>query len=240
MKRFPAALAAFVMSLQVFSKINVYPGPAGKLKSADFAVSANNKTLFVYQARVSAVPINQVWPGYQRPLGQTELASFCYFDTDEETTIKIKSARKINSVVIRPLSYGIEPEVEGNTIKFKINKPCQVVVEVNGWHNSLIIFANPLEESSFDASGKDVLYFGPGIHKPGAIEAKDNQTIYVAGGAIVHSTISAKNIKNLRIAGRGIIDASSFKRGKAGYVVGARNCENITLDGVIFFLGNSG
>jgi hypothetical protein len=44
----------------------------------------------------------------------------------------------------RPLSYNISHQVEGNTITFKLDRPRNLSVEVNGdiYHN-LQLFANP-------------------------------------------------------------------------------------------------
>jgi hypothetical protein len=233
MKKIILAMIGFFFCLTTFSKIIIYPAPKGEPVSSDFSVSVNNRPLFVYQARVSAIPVNQVWPGYQRPLEQTELASFCYFDTDKEVEIEINSGTAINNVVIRPLSLGIQHSVSGNSIKFKIKKSCQFVVEINDWHKALHIFANPIEKNDIDSSRKDVLYFGPGIHEAGIITARDNQTIYIAGGAVVNGVVYAKDIKNLKITGRGIIDASMFERFDAKNLIFIDNCENVTLDGVI-------
>jgi hypothetical protein len=233
MKKIVSIVFGFFICLTALSKVIIYPAPKGEPVSADFSVSVNNKPLFVYQARVSAMPVNQVWPGYQRPLEQTELASFCYFDADEEVEIEIESTKEVNNVAIRPLSSGIQPAIEGNNIKFKIKKTCQLVVEINDWHKALHIFANPVGKDVIDKSAKDVLYFGPGIHNAGIISARDNQTIFIAGGAVVNGVVVAKNVKNLKITGRGIIDASMFERGGAGYLISMDSCENVAIDGVI-------
>lgn len=222
-----------ILYMPVFSEIIIYPGPTGEINSKDFYVTVNGRNLFTYQARVSAMPVNQVWPGYQRPVEQTELASFATFDTDEDVMIHIKSTEEVKNIVIRPQSYNIKPIVKGNIISFKINKACQLVVEVNGWHKALHLFVNPIEINKPKPTDKGVLYFGPGIHKPGIITAKDNQTIYVAGGAVVHGVIIAKKIKNLKISGRGIIDASSFSRSDAKNIISIDRCENTSVDGVI-------
>ena len=58
----------------------LYDAPEQEKKSDDFEMFVDNKPVFIYQARVSKYPINQIWPGYQRPLNQTEIASFAYFD----------------------------------------------------------------------------------------------------------------------------------------------------------------
>jgi hypothetical protein len=41
--------------------------------SQDYTLTVNGHPMFVHQARVSSHPLNQVWPGYRRPLEQTEL-----------------------------------------------------------------------------------------------------------------------------------------------------------------------
>ena len=47
------------------------------------------------------------WPGYQRPVGQTELAGFAYWDMKGSVDIKITTKKPVKQVVIRPLSLGI-------------------------------------------------------------------------------------------------------------------------------------
>jgi DNA-binding protein YbaB len=71
------------------------------------------------------MPVNQVWPGYQRPQEQTEIASFAYFDFSGQVSIEMTSNKEIKSVDIRPKSYGIKPVIKGNTIKFDLSRPCK-------------------------------------------------------------------------------------------------------------------
>ena len=233
MKKLIFLLVYFSFCLTAFSRIIIYPAPKGEPVSADFSVSVNNKPLFVYQARVSAIPVNQVWPGYQRPLEQTELSSFCYFDSDQEVEIEIKSTTEVRNVWIRPLSLDIKPSIKGNSIKFKIKKSCQLVVEVNGWHNALHIFSNPVETYKVDKKDPGTHYFGPGIYEAGVINLKSNETIYIAGGAIVYGVINSENARNIKILGRGILDASKVERGKAPRMITLRGVKNAYISGII-------
>ena len=41
--------------------------------AAPFAVSFEGRPLTVHEARCSAMPLNQEWPGYQRPIEQTQV-----------------------------------------------------------------------------------------------------------------------------------------------------------------------
>ena len=94
----------------------LYPPP---LASPPRPTSKSDSTGSRYSftmARVSNRPINQVWPGYQRPLDQTELASFAYFDLDGPAQIEIVARKPVESVTVRPLSYGIHPVRHGQTI----------------------------------------------------------------------------------------------------------------------------
>src|SRR4051794_38123920 len=81
--------------------------------SPDYQVRVNGTERFVYQARVSAMPVN-VWPGVKRPLQQTEIAAFCSFTSQPGNKVSIISSAKIQNLVIRPLSLEIHPVVKGN------------------------------------------------------------------------------------------------------------------------------
>ena len=50
------------------------PAPDGEALCEDYELRVNGQLVPVYSCRVSAMPFNQVWPGYQRPVDQTELA----------------------------------------------------------------------------------------------------------------------------------------------------------------------
>ena len=62
----------------------------------------------MYSCLVSAFPLNQVWPGYQRPLHQTEKSSFVMFGSDEEVVLKIQTQKEYREVAIRPTARQIE------------------------------------------------------------------------------------------------------------------------------------
>jgi hypothetical protein len=228
-------LSIFSTSIMYSKGTNVitYPAPEGETPSLDYNIKVNDKQVFVYQARVSAMPVNQVWPGYQRPQEQTEIASFAYFDFSGQVSIEMTSNKEIKSVDIRPKSYGINPVIKGNTIKFDLSRPCKIVVEVNGWHNALHLFANDIEKNPPKPGYTNLRYFGPGIHRAGIIKMNDKETIYIAGGAIVHGVIEATNLSNIKILGRGILDASTIGRFDANEMIAITNCSDILIDGII-------
>jgi hypothetical protein len=214
-------------------RLVTYPAPEGEPASEDFTLKVNNEDVFVYRARVSAWPINQVWPGYQRPIDQTELASFSYFDCSGRVSIELTAARDFGSVIVRPISCGIVPEVEGRVIRFEMEGPGQVVVELDDYHHAFHLFANPLEKEKPDPGDPAVHYFGPGIHEAGQIEMKDGETVYIEGGAIVHGVIVGRDVSDIRIAGRGILDASKIGRFDAPQMVSVYGCENVVVEGII-------
>jgi len=192
------------------SRTILYSAPEQEMKSNDFKMYVNDKPVFVYQARVSRLPVNQIWPGYQRPISQTEIASFAYFDFKGKVEIRIISEKEIETLDIRPKEYAIKPRIEGRTIIFKLSNPSQFIVEVNGYHHALHIFANPVEDFNINREDPKVHYFGPGIHEAGTIKLLSDETVFIDGGAIVRGIIVSENTRNIKILGRGILDASKM------------------------------
>ncbi len=214
--------------------VSIPPAPAGEKLFGDFQLAVNNAPVPVFQCRVSAVPLNQVWPGYQRPLDQTEPAGFAYWDMSGPVRIDIRSQRPVESVAIRPHSLGISPAVQGNRISFQLQRPRPVVVLVNGSHGALHLFPNPPETAPPHPGTPGVHYFGPGVHHPGIVTLADNESVYLAPGAVVYGSIHAKpGSAHLRIFGRGILDQAPFPRGKAGGAVRLNDCRDVRIEGVI-------
>jgi hypothetical protein len=106
-------------------------------------------------------------------------------------------------------------------------------VEINGTHHALHLFASPPEKDAPKPTDPGVRYFGPGVHRPGKIVLESNQTLYVAGGAVVHGTVHALGASHVRVLGRGIIDASGFERGQGGGIVRFSDCSDVVIDGVV-------
>jgi len=211
--------------------------PAGEEPSVDYAVTVDGAEVGVYQCRVSAIPFCTVWPGQQRSLDQTEMASFLYFSMDggQPVNIRIKPRHDFKEAVIRPLSRKIVPEINDNTIVFTVDKPGHLTLELDGHSFALHIFINPHDEFNVDKNAANVIYFGPGVHHPGPIDLEDNQILYVDDGAVVHTGIDARNKRNIRVLGHGIIDNSEYERKEGSLTCyRATNCENVEVCGVIF------
>lgn len=210
-----------------------WPAPAGEALSDDYEVSVAGQAIPVYACRVSAMPFNQVWPGYQRPLDQTELAGFASWEMTEPVKIVIRPRRPVRSVVVRPTSLNVPCVIGTNGISLTLNRPSPVVVEVNGPHHALHLFANPPQVNAPSSNSLAVRYFAPGVHHVGRIELKSNERVHIAGGAVVYGYVAAQGATNIQITGRGILDVSPYARGEAGGAVRLADCSNVTVEGLV-------
>jgi hypothetical protein len=130
---------------------------------------------------------------------------------------------------IRPDSYGITPEVLGSTVRFTLDRPRNVVVQLDDKiFDCLHLLANPIEQDVPAEGDKNVMYFGPGLHTPanGELKVPSNTTVYLAPGAVLNSFVQFEGVENSRMIGRGVVYNSKW-----GAML-IRKCENVTLDGI--------
>ena len=211
----------------------IFPAPRGEEVLQDYTVTVEGRSVPVSACRVSAVPFNQVWPGYQRSLDQTELGGFASWDATGPVTVEVTPLRPVKSVVVRPSARGITPVVKAGKFQFQLPSPGQFTVELDGPHQALHLFYNSPETDPPKHDDPSVRYFGPGLHRVGEIALTDNQTIYIAGGAVVHGYVSGRNVSNICIRGRGILDGSEFPRDTGKGNIRLLECEDVVIDGVI-------
>ncbi len=190
-----------------------------------YRVTINGDPVAIYRAHT--------WePGYVPSYGGPYW--FCSLDMAEPTSVEITTMRPLDKLVVLPESRGVAGTVSGTKAVIELTQPGQTVFEPDGKNGALMIFANPPESAPPDKGGPDVKYFGPGVHDAGTIELTDNQTLYLAAGAVVRGGIHAHG-KNITIRGRGILDGNSYPRmkGPTRYPVLLDECRDLTMEGII-------
>lgn len=202
-------------------------------QTGEYRLKVDGREVEVRACRVSAIPINQVWPGYQRPADQTDTAYFAAWEMPKGAVeVEITADREVGTVEVTPASAGIEPRVSGRRIRFTLDAPRNVSVEIDGTHRALHLFANPAEEEIPRAGEPGVRYYGPGYHEAGIVRLESGERVYVAPGAVVSGGFYAVDARDITISGRGVIDQSRYERG-SGSIVGFSGCRNVKVEGVI-------
>lgn len=196
-------------------KMHVFP--EDNPKSSLYSVEINGEKVLCEFARVSAMPFNMPWPGHQRDLNQTEEAAFISFEGDEPVKIKVTALTSVQKAVVRPLAKGVNTTVNENTVEFSITEQGGYVLEVNGQHNALHIFYNPPRDFKAIAEkekqkGRNVLYYGAGMHNAGHLWLDSKTTVVVDSGAVLKGSFAAFGKEDLKIIGYGILDGSDEKR----------------------------
>lgn len=176
----------------------------------DYTVSINGKPIDVHDCRVSAIPFNRPWPGKQRPYSQSESAGFISFSSDEAVTLRVRRNTAFESVVVRPLSKHILPSLENGEIVFTLTEHGSYVLEADGQGNALHIFFNKIKD--YPQKESATYYFGAGMHFPGNIMLRDNDSVYIDEEAIVFGSLNSMGAKNIHIFGGGIIDGTFEER----------------------------
>ncbi|MGN0803258.1 MAG: glycosyl hydrolase family 28 protein [Candidatus Faecivicinus sp.] len=192
--------------------LRIHHPPNGELVSTLFDVFIGAERTLPWYCRVSAMPYNVELPGHQRPIEQTEAASFISFEMQEPVELRLVAGKPFAEAVVRPLSRRISPIVKDREITFTLSEPGAYTVELDGMHSALHIFANPATDFGVDKSAPNVHYYGPGIHEVGHMELEDGETLFVDGGAVLYGSVSAFGKKNVRIVGYGVIDGSRKER----------------------------
>ena len=225
-KLFPLALGFAFLSLATATPGNaegllrVFPAPAGITLHEGFAVrvrvpGGSWQNLPVYDVRVNLSNLSQ--------------AGFAYFDFSGKVEVEINCAQAVQEVAIRPVSCAITPVRVGNTITFTLDRPMNLSIEINDdrLHN-LHLFASAPEMDIPSSQDRNVIFFGPGVHKLGThpaitsegkiggqdqaiIRVSSVQTVFLAGGSVVQAAIKLDdNAQNVTICGRGILDLSPW------------------------------
>ncbi len=169
----------------------------------------------------------------------TEKGAFLSFGMTAPVELVVTYKAPPKEVIIRPLSADITATLAGNTCTFKLPRSMNLSVEADGdLSYPLFIFANPELTNVPSKSDPKVKYYEAGkIHEAGEIILKDDETLYLEGGAVVRGVVRARNARNVTIRGAGILDASTRKH-KINMLV-FRECENVLLENV-FILDSFG
>lgn len=201
-------MTSFVMMVLVCpvrAAVVIYPAPPGESLSDDYEVTVEGQKVPVYTARTLDPPFAGKEWDYGGPY------SFANFDTDGQVTVKITSKRDLRNTVVRPAYPAVTMRLESeHELVITLPGPCKMSVEPDGKKGPLLLFVNPLEKDPPEPDDPQVIYFGPGIHKPEKIVVGSQQTLYLAGGAIVKGGVLAQG-DHIRIMGRGILDGSDWE-----------------------------
>jgi len=245
------------------SGVSRHPGDAGMAaiagaildgffpKDSGYAAWADDRPVEVRPILVSRQPFNQWASGYQRPADQTETAGLLRFETEGACRLTVRQTpqrcpaspiygktRPTTNVIVRPLSAGVRPSVDKKgVISFVLPKPGYYVLEIDGYHRPLEIFAQPKRDFAAERREANVV-FGPGIHNPVVVKLKSHDRVYLDKDAVVYGSFQADGVEDVKVSGYGIISGSRNRRvGNACYREGMDGAvriidsKNVTFDG---------
>lgn len=157
----------------------------------------------------------------------TSVASFeAGFTKPVKVHIVINGSEPIQQVRVRPLSYNIQPVVNGREITFSLDRPRNLSVEINGdiFHN-LHLFAN--RTMAKPRKNKHLIYFGPGEHRleGDSLAVPSGYTVFIDKDAVVKGFLSVWHAHDVKILGTGIVDPGHHE----GIMV--RYSKNVLIDG---------
>lgn len=200
----------FCVVVCAHSQVVSYQAPAEAVASDRYQVKVNGKDIFTYK---------------------NEVPSIAYFSFLGKIEVEITTMHDMKRVDIRPKNLNINPRFSGHILRFSLDKPCNLSIELNGEISQpLYLFAAPPEVNQPTTGTDKIKYFEGGkIHNAGQIVLKSDETLYIAGGAIVQGTVYAADAKNVKIMGRGILDGKLV----TGQMVVLDRCDNAHIEDII-------
>eukprot|EP00051_Salpingoeca_urceolata_P001839 m.44536 g.44536 ORF g.44536 m.44536 type:complete len:515 (+) comp11715_c0_seq1:200-1744(+) len=155
--------------------------------------------------------------------------SWTSFATDGASPVRVtvQATKRFSACEIRPKNLGLQCYTNGKTDSpghdkftvawFEVSAPLTYLsVELDGGDpvmHALNVFVDPLEDPASVPSPDDpqVLYFGPGVHRIGALAVNDTiDHVYAAPGAYIHGGFVTRSNHPVTVSGRGVFSGETF------------------------------
>ncbi len=173
-------------------------------KSKDYRVFIKDMEIPVYTCRISRYPFNSYWPGYERPIDQTEIVSYINLVGDEAIKLSIEAKKAHSRVLVKPYSKSVPVAERDGKIFLDIKENGAYVLELDDYHGLLYIFYSaPIKAPKPESVTH---YFGPGVHYPRQINLKSGDRVYIDKDALVFGNFFGDGVENVEIFGNGILD----------------------------------
>lgn len=215
---FVLAFVAMSYAAQVAAqpRVVVYPQSAAIEPSADFVLAVRVPGGTWQQVPVYGAPVStgididaDLHAGATLPLGRSRsvLTSLAMVDFSGEIEIEVRCLRTTpRNVRIRPANSRISARIEGNAVRFTLDRPQNLSIEIDGdiFHN-LQLFAGAIPEQRLPSGASNEVYFAPGVHLIGTLNLQSGTNVYLAGGAVVVGGFSVAHAHDVKIEGHGIL-----------------------------------
>ena len=219
-----------------YASLILYEGPKPIPASTAASMKVDGHELFVYD---TAVNNTHSWDNrYNPPLSTAPITSFDFDGAPVTMEITVNDQTELGDVVVRPLASGIEPEVGGNVITFRISQPDVYTVEWGGSAmNAMHIFANAIDYDAPTESSGNVMYIGPGAWTIDTMVLKNDMEVYISGGAVIQGIVVGNKVSGASISGQGFIDGSNHDSwmlsSRTAYVpISLRDCQDVEISGI--------
>jgi len=215
-----------VSAVSAQEKLVTYPAPDDALLNDAFTVEVRIPGQEWQQIPVYLTQVDEVVNAKHT----VRNSSVAFFDFSEHVEVQVvHTSGAVHNVRIRPLSYGIKADVVLDTVRFSLDQPRNLSVEVNGdIFGNLHLFANPILSDRPNPDDPNVIYFGPGIHTfdNDRFVIPSGKTVYVDGGAVLRGQLSIRNARDVKIIGRGMVE-HTVKMG-----IEIANSTNVLVEGL--------
>lgn len=153
----------FVASL-ARAEVTTYPAPAGEAITGDYAVTVNGKPVDVYAAQ------SEFFEGDYY---------FATFDFSGKVAIRVTSSQSLAQAQVQPGRFEMRLQRNGDReITLTAQAPFRISVERDGRKKPLLLFGNALETDVPRPGDPNVVYFAPGVHRPGKID-REGQAVLI-------------------------------------------------------------
>lgn len=174
--------------------------------------------------------------GRSVPVYRCEVASYAICCIRGRVLVEVRAKEPFREIIIRPLSAGILFEQNGSTVRFPLDSPAKLSIELDGdLRDPLFLLANPPETEACSSGDPGVIYFEGGkAYDVGVLTLRSGETAYLAEGALVFGAILAEGADNVTVRGQGRLDGSRWPREGENrqMMLRAMSCGNVLVEGV--------
>jgi hypothetical protein len=164
----------------------------------------------------------------------TSVGAFAAFACESPVEVVIETPIPIANVRIAPARHAIKPAVSQNRVSFRLPQPLNLLIEIEGLEQ-LFLYASAPDRNAPAPTDAGVHYFRSGqVYEVGEFRLKENETLYIEGGAVVRGCIRATSARNVRIAGHGVLDGSYYRRDVDGHrSIVLEDCRDSLVEDII-------